>query len=272
MKWAFTVLCVCIIAICVSGQPYQAPASKAKESHPKGQQTPPAPVHNQITDNQTKNAPNDAPKWYASPEWFLVGVGIITFGVLCFQSVQTKKAAEAAKNSAEAANKNANALINSERAWIMVDVRFGRSHGLLHETPGAWGTEATSAELVVTLKNSGPTPAWVYEQFACLWVTDEIIQSAQFYPSPKFPFAMRGMGHKNYGIYPISRGDDDVTWAATVSHEGWATPENGLYVYVFGVTWYRDAFNAFRETYWGYVVTDTRALRRIPNEAYNKHT
>jgi hypothetical protein len=58
------------------------------------------------------------------PEWWLVGVGIVTCVVIAWQSWETGKAAQAAKKAAEAALMNAQAVINAERAWIVVGVEF----------------------------------------------------------------------------------------------------------------------------------------------------
>jgi hypothetical protein len=57
----------------------------------------------------------DQPKWHARPDWWLVGIALVTGCIICWQSWETRKAAEAAL-------KQANHMVASERAWILVDI------------------------------------------------------------------------------------------------------------------------------------------------------
>jgi hypothetical protein len=75
----------------------------------------------------------------------------------------------------------------------------------------------------------------------------------------------------SYEILPIARGDQPIVWHADIVGDGWATEENRLNIYIYGIVTYRDAFNSMRETYFGYMV-DGRKLERIPSDAYNKNT
>jgi hypothetical protein len=52
----------------------------------------------------------------------LVVVGVVTAAVIAWQSYETRKSAIAGKQAAEAAQANIEALINSERAWILVQI------------------------------------------------------------------------------------------------------------------------------------------------------
>jgi hypothetical protein len=61
--------------------------------------------------------------WYSKPEWWLLILGIPTLGVLIWQSFLTKRSARAAESAAEAALLNAQAVINAERAWIVVKIQ-----------------------------------------------------------------------------------------------------------------------------------------------------
>lgn len=49
----------------------------------------------------------------------LVVIGAVTFAVVLYQAIQTKRATDAAKEAAEPARLSAAAFINSERSWIM---------------------------------------------------------------------------------------------------------------------------------------------------------
>ncbi|WP_263350091.1 hypothetical protein [Acidicapsa acidisoli] len=74
------------------------------------------------TPNQPQKAPSP-PKWYAfleRPDWWIVIIGAITAGVICCQSIETRRAANAAMTAAEAALKQADAQMTSERAWLVI--------------------------------------------------------------------------------------------------------------------------------------------------------
>jgi hypothetical protein len=221
--------------------------------------------------DQDKSNP---PWWYkllAWPEGITAWLLILTLGAIVWQAWETRKAAIASEVAAAASLKQANHLIASERAWVMAELRFEHS-GLFRGDDGTAFGGQTMASVILSIKNSGPTPAWVYEQFIHLDVSPEIITSLGTYPSPNFPFIGEGKeSFVSYEIHPISQGDDPVGTGALVRDDGVPTPENGLHTYIFGVVRYRDAFSLKRETYFGYSVKGRR-LERIPNEAYNKHT
>ncbi|MGO9516979.1 MAG: hypothetical protein ACLPND_08045 [Candidatus Korobacteraceae bacterium] len=86
---------------------------------PSVQQTQPSVTINAIPPIDVKRDWID----YASP---IIGillflVGAATGGVILYQSVQTKIAAQAGRDSAKAAERNADILAASERAWVLVD-------------------------------------------------------------------------------------------------------------------------------------------------------
>ena len=96
------------------------------------------------------------------------------------------------------------------------------------------------------------------------------------YPSPsKFGRIEGGIGqgvsHMSYEILPIAKDDSPIVWQTEIFGDGWATEENRLNTYIYGIVTYRDAFNSMRETYFGYRV-EGRRLERIPSDAYNKNT
>lgn len=69
---------------------------------------------------------NSAPTWYADlkrPEWWLVVAAFVTLGVIAWQAIETRRAAQATKEAAEAALLNAQAVVNAERAWLTVTAR-----------------------------------------------------------------------------------------------------------------------------------------------------
>jgi hypothetical protein len=82
------------------------------------------------------------PKVYSTPEWVLVVVGLITCCVIGWQSWETRK-------SAQAAALNAEALINAERPWVMVQVE---------KLPGE---NAAKSVFQLNVFNYGKTPAHI---------------------------------------------------------------------------------------------------------------
>lgn len=105
-------------------------------------------------EHKAKSAPNeqgahnDTPQWCASlkrPEWWLVILGFPTLIFLAVQAVASLRAANAAKDAAKAALLNAQAVINSERAWIEAGLIRKEVLGIIRY------------ELVI--RNYGKTPA-----------------------------------------------------------------------------------------------------------------
>jgi hypothetical protein len=71
--------------------------------------------------NEANHAQEKSPYWDKAPEWMLVFVGLITFVAVWYQARETKRAAEATQKAAEATLLNAQALVASERPWIMIE-------------------------------------------------------------------------------------------------------------------------------------------------------
>lgn len=80
--------------------PYQQPAST------QGTQAS-APQNSQAAATHSVHAQNGMPPWYATPEWWLVGVGMLTLGAIYYQSRETAHAAKAAADSVGAINRQA---------------------------------------------------------------------------------------------------------------------------------------------------------------------
>jgi hypothetical protein len=173
-----------IVAIALAFAVNFAPRSEAQKSSNKAaqkrtQESKPSSVtfvDNHWCEAQQQPAQDNTPKWYQSPEWILVIVGIITFLVVGYQSWATKRAAVATESyveavkeqtplfrqSAEAALGNATAVIDSERAWIVADP----------ETPPPFEKDHIT-RLVCRLRNVGKTPARIMEVAERVFVANE---------------------------------------------------------------------------------------------------
>src|ERR1019366_5193446 len=98
----------------------------------------------------------------------IIGVvgGLIGIGLIFWQSVLLRRSANAAKQGAEA-------LMNSERAWVMVDVEFIPGMGGIVDGASPQDFYKTAA-ITLICKNDGKTPAWVTEKRVCLRVADSL--------------------------------------------------------------------------------------------------
>jgi hypothetical protein len=98
MYLAVSVLCA--IAFILTGQPYSRP--EKYDQHTPGQELSGTVS---IDNNKSKTAEyapatdNRPPKWYASAEWWVVPIGIITFGAICWQAVEMRRATQAMSRS-----------------------------------------------------------------------------------------------------------------------------------------------------------------------------
>ncbi|HUX68098.1 MAG TPA: hypothetical protein VMV31_11485 [Terriglobales bacterium] len=125
-----------IIAVCATGQkgPAQKPAAPAGNYNPaRGRDRVPGDVWHK------------AVEVLEQPEWWLVLVAAATGYVVWCQAVQTK-------NAAEATSLSAGAFVNSERAWVLIEIREVPSF-----VPIAGGDDVF--EVRPELFNHGRTPA-----------------------------------------------------------------------------------------------------------------
>lgn len=117
----------------------------------------------------------DSPHWYTPlkrPEWLQIVVAAIGIGVLIWQAILTREAVEAATEASKATKQSADALVASERAWVVGELvplalRYSdnRWYRFVDETPVAMSNEELAAgdHLQYTLKitNLGKTPAFI---------------------------------------------------------------------------------------------------------------
>src|SRR5713101_4652534 len=101
MRKATMLAILCLATGIMSSQPNQAPA-KGKQPPEAQRQAISSPENNSTTYYQAEQARKDAPRWYASPEWWLVIIGAITAFAIWYQARETRIAAEATQRSTEA--------------------------------------------------------------------------------------------------------------------------------------------------------------------------
>ncbi len=196
------------------------------------------------------------------PEWWLVGVGIITCGVIIWQSCETRKAAQAAKNSADAALKQANHIVTSERAWIIAN---------LDTAPSAVDADVP-VKIFPKIRNAGKTPAFLIEKSESSQTLDSgtSLPDGPIYPTPE-KWEGDGVPLAPNEVLPIFlRGIEfDRTPREMFLH--------GKVVWVWGYVKYRDAFENDRETRYCYSYEIASTLEMIAYylvgpTAYNRTT
>ena len=181
-----------------SGQTYQA---KSSSNSPAG------------------NTSLERPHWWAQSDWWLVGIAFFTGCVICWQSIETRKAAQGAFL-------NAQVVINSERPWIMATVE---------EVEGPMG----GFNLYVT--NKGRTPAMITGAY----LGSASVKDVSALPE-KAPY-FRGNMAKDRIILPDEK--HVITWfdGGTLKKlvgEGFSVLAWEGQIFVFGKILYRDLLSA----------------------------
>jgi hypothetical protein len=159
---------------------HQEGPSNTRPKEASGAQAPPLPrvnVVNQKTAYQEGNAAKNNSKNYLSrlfsPE-NLPSVGLFIAGVLgIIVAIATlkilRRQTKAAEDSATAARLNAEAVINSERPWILMDwERNGPKIGPPYLVPIEDRADALAPHCLFSMKNFGKTPAKVLSGKATL--------------------------------------------------------------------------------------------------------
>ena len=192
----------------------------------------------------------------------IIGVvgGLIGLGIIWKQTKHTAIATEAA-------NANAKAMINAERAWVMVDLQWSPV-----DLKVAYGSGQSGDTVDVTVLclcwNAGKSIGWITEKWATLKVYDRIPEHPDFSDNQKV---------FQHSVQPIAseKSDDGVrVWLnAPGTHEDRLRRSFVIYGYVK----YRTIFGKegeTRETRFGYVLTPQTNLDRMPAEypEYNRNT
>jgi hypothetical protein len=266
---------ILLAIMCLAGNTSQVPnnprAQTNNASDSKG--TPPLRVVNncgptyEAEQEQHYSPRGSTSVWANVPNWLLVGVGIITFLAVWKQAVETKKAAKAAQESvaavekqtpllqasADAARMSAEALVNSERAWVMTKVCRKKECrpeiGEYTDHQGELCTTISGFEWIS--RNDGRTPAWIIEQK--LWC--RIAQKLPDIPDISSPACIRIGGPNPLGVGESNELPIDWAWCkGKRGHPGdppSAWGDRPLFIY--GVVKYRDIFGQY-ETWFGYIL------------------
>lgn len=182
----------------------------------------------------------------------VIGVcgGLVGLVFLIVQTIATRNAANAAKNSADA-------LVKSQCAWIMVDIKNVAHVPIEHSADGK-----TKADVIFICKNLGQTPAWLAEFRYTSEIVSVIPSSQDFEAIPVCD---------GFEVEPVKAGGESYDFAQKLSC---STKQGTLIIY--GMVKYRDMFgNSNRYTTFGFwittVTTPAQAIR-INLDAYNQNT
>ncbi len=197
---------------------------------------------------------------------------LLLVGVAGYQAFLLKKTLEKTGIAAEAAKASADALINSERAWIMAQIIWSA------EMPGAAdptrlrvieGTgsegETLSVDVHLIYKNDGRTPGWITERRI-------LFRQVEMLPLPP-QFEVLPGDHQVIGPEPLKvGGHGKVPAILTVA----GRREQGKKLVIYGFIKYRDVFEPERVTRFGYVITPNNRIERIVGDGdwwqYNSYT
>ena len=141
------------------------------------------------------------------------------------QSASTKQAADAATVGALAAQQSAQVIINSERAWLLLE-------------KGPTGN-VTPGGIAFQFKNHGRTPAWITEINTALVLSKRILLDID-------PSVLEVRPFNNFVVVP---GETTRPWVNNLKPLD-APPDefNATWVFFFGIVKYRDIFQQARET------------------------
>jgi hypothetical protein len=196
----------------------------------------------------------------------IVGVvgGFLGVGILIGQTVLTRRSANAARDAAKAASDNALAVINAERAWIMVELMRQPANLFMAYTKGADGN-AINIALLCVCANEGKSIGWITEKWAALKVFDSIPEEPDFSDQ-------KNIFHRT--SQPIAAGKPDSGYPLFLAVPGGEEDRLRRTLVIYGYVRYRTIFGKDGETRFGYVVTLGDALDRLPADRpeYNKNT
>jgi hypothetical protein len=245
-------------------------------------QSPSSAQNTESPTEKTEFAKTEPTRWYTSPEWVLVIVGIITCGFIGWQSYATQIAAQAANTSAEATQASTGVIqqqfrtmlrqtfatetaaeatkVSAEAVLAQTDLLRDTAQRQLRayvcQSAGMlkfYGTNLFEAQ--VTIKNFGQTPAYDVQQWMHISIGEHPLRVAL--PDPPQDLQV------SVGIIPPTV----EHWMVGQMNAGTSAPELVLgtprrTVYVRGRIRYRDAFGERRQTDYRLIFGGPEGARR----------
>jgi hypothetical protein len=224
------------------------------------QNSPPAPQNAEAAQAESHNWR----EWFWPPIWsnwalilvagFAAAAAFGTLSQIKKQSASTEKAANAARD-------NALAVINAERARILVHVKWPRDFASYVESV-SWGESSYNLFVSVVCRNVGRSVGWIGETHIGLLVAETI--------PPEVGLSVTTLVEDDV-FRPILA--DETIESSELEITSPVSPVPGKQVFVYGRVDYKDIFEQDRFTTFGYrLMKDRRRFERVTLPAYNKHT
>lgn len=248
-----------------------SPAAQQNNSTPKttavieNNGTPPTKA---ASGNEQQTAQQNSKPWMSHAEWVMAGLTLIyvlatifyaltshrTLKAIEGQARQTDELIVATKKNADAAKASAEAIIASERAWVMVEL----DSTSLFVSDDRYQTARLSLSLVYN--NVGRTPAWITEGTIYFELVDII---------PSIPdFDVSGWTVQPRWLADKHTEERELEWEGYQNANGSA--KNRI---VYGIIKYQDILGSHRTTIFGYEFDLEDKPRRITKpDTYNKNT
>jgi hypothetical protein len=199
----------------------------------------------------------------------VAAIGGIVVAVYTLNTVKDQTGAT--RIAAEAAKKSADALIATERAWVMAQIDGDRrkwSDGNVHIVEGS-GTsgDSTGTWIILSCHNEGKSPAWIYEKRVKFDVVPKV------HPAPDFDsLPVTFSGREPIGIGQAAIPNVTKLHRLEIA-KGHAKP--GDIMIIYGIVRYYDIFRERRTATFGYQITEDAegyTLERLTEAAYNENT
>lgn len=167
---AITAIAV-LVAFDLSGQPNKASSRRGQET----KDAQPAVVHADDRDKQANGRKDqsksgsstpaedvtvEVARWWSKPDWWVLVVASLTCGVVGWQSYETMRAAKGAEEAATATRENTEMQIRQARAHLRVSISASQL------------ATATASPISLRIKLYGPTPAFLLDFRARLYLTE----------------------------------------------------------------------------------------------------
>jgi hypothetical protein len=182
------------------------------------------------------------------------------------QTASLKEYVGETRDIASATKKSADAFINAERAWVMVDVTC--EHGSEMETVSSNGDVSTGlADTTIKYKNTGHSPGWITEKVIKLAVLPNPLPKELELDDPKTVISE---------LEPISPDESLEEKQGLMICPGRHSPLGRTVLAIYGRISYRDIFDEKRETWFCYRVEGWKNARRLSRmeeyPEYNRNT
>lgn len=188
--------------------------------------------------------------------WALVAVGTVGTLVAIWTLLVINRQTTAVKASTDA-------LINSERAWIMVEVEpMGNVGGIFdgEEIVRDIITHSTTADIRIISRNDGKTPAWITQ----ISVGIDVVDSLPAKPNWDIAEVVKAEPE------PVSVGASSKLEVKDLNCN--KARDSGIMIVIYGIVEYRDIFAGGRSTTFGYRVSvDGRFARLASYPEYNRN-